>query len=1164
MFHRISRTFSLLFTAVFILLFSSSLYAMNRVGIRFDTPKIKESQNALVTVFLDSPVEGNTQFYINFSGVNPLTDNMNAYFPTMETITPVQFTTGQKTVTLTYPSVGRIGSQPVREFSAQLMNAGFNERFFEINPTADSSQIQLIDDVTYISLETPVQTIAEGNDVNVRAVLTGPVPFNNGNTEFRVIATPSGEGWTDSVPVEFLIPVDGNCSRWISLPTAVSENIRQRTAYLKITPYSDNMLQADSVAKTFLIVNHYTNNPVATFPLSQITVDEPAQGQTQITEITLQSQNGIPLVGTQIPFTISGTANENTQYKLIDKAFIFDGNKGSAKVRIELLNDEQIKINSTIIFTLYAANPTAQFGTYPELTLTIRNTDRASGVPAGIASFVGNPEITVQETDPANMLIVASGLSGGAVATATFNVSGGKYGVDYIIRGASKPGKGSKFTVTTDSSGWAVFSLIPVNDQIAGEKIKKLKVSLVSVKSEQKKQKFKLANKKVKVNIIDNDPYVNPPHLSMPHVGAKRYIIYNLTDMAARAAGYIEDTALLYLNPAENNGYSELGAEVSVTGNKMIIYNTNTDSFRRAVSDSEFQYGVTDRFNAVVSKAGSGSTLIETTVCIGNYYTKGSVLEIPFSLVNSITDNIIAGQHFTRTPSITGYYYAPFVKIKNGKPQKPQKAALKTAKVTEELNQDLYTEFSKKLLLYNKKLLNESRKGGQFFADAVQSVQEKSVGVELRLKTTEQLLSTGRKGKIDIPVASMIMSPPQTDSVTYFQDFKTKVIVMKVCGHYFGSDPKISLEYRHPSSGKISYYKLKPIKPSASKPAILVSLSGEQDEFISSPPPVYATMPAVIYLTLPAPQHLPKALDARYDLFIESEIGLQGIPRIGIKSQPDVKNPWNEYYYIQNDIIFTRRIIDGIPVVECFRDDGYQNKPMIVLNHGYTQSKDDPAIQSAAVQFARAGFFVMMSDAIGHGDRKNPTGLLPTEISIVWAGEISQMLQTYRHDPRINYNAIGMVGYSMGGSTVYAYLAQYPGLIQTAAAVIATPDLMTITNGPFNQYCQYSVGDIRPSTPEQIARANAFSAMNNPINAWSNMLGVNLTMINGAIDPIIPASGTGALHTLLLPGSTQRHNGLSLNYVNGAGHVNTPEMIQMQLLWMEQYTPTLRSGNDRR
>lgn len=1128
---------------------ASASAAPIQVGVEFAAASINEGDSAVLNLKLSETVGSDYTFYLrltaaeNAASQTPTPILPSVYFPDVSEMMEVKVGSQTNQVQIPLQSLGRIGSQSLRTLRAEILTAMLPNGF-EVNPTTDSTIVKLNDGTTLIGLEVSQLSVPEGDSVLIRAVLSGAVSFNRSADEvsFDVPVILGGEGWPATLSeVTLKVPANASFSPWAAIQTKVSDGPETRTATLKVKDYLDQTLKADPNAVAVFIREKMTASPICTFNPATLVVSEPINGDTTVV-FTLSSINGTPLAGTRIPFRLSGSAVEKEQYSLESEPFfLFDGQRGTASVKLKIHHDGIPTPNRDLVISIYSADQNLSFGSNPKATLTIVNTDPVTDLPAGMGGFIGNAALATDESTPLPLMIAINGLPQGAVGNAVFTVSGGKNGVDYTIRGASNI-SGKKWVVTTQPNGIGTFTLHPINNFDANEKPLKLTLKISSIKSASVKKNFKLQNKKTVITINDDDPLINPVHLVMPHAGAKRYASYDLAGSAAKAAGFAEDTALLSVDMSLTDSYTFYGAAVVLTGNKTILYNTNTPEFRKRVSDAQFKLGLTDHFSCAIAKAGGGTTKTEVSVCIGDLYTRGSIIQIPFGIVNAATDSLIAATSFTHNPQVSGLYYDPAQKIKGSKAQKPKKVMLKS-QMPADLNTSVFAEFTRKLFLENKKALRESQKNGKYFAEAESSVQAAPIGVEIRVKTTEMMV-TGKKGKIDVTAAGMILAPPQVDSVSFFTDFKTKSTVMKVVAKRTGTKGKFSLEYRD-NNGKIKHLFLKSIRVTPEKPVTLISLNGESNEFIANLPPVYANGVAVYYFALPAEKKLPSAYNNRFDLFVESEIGAASAVGIGF--------PWKPYVYLRSDIRFTARTIAGIPALECIRDDGYQAKPLVFLNHGFMQSKNDPAIMKSAESLAEAGFFVVLTDAVGHGERLNPTGLLPTEIPMVWADELAQVVRTYQNDPRVDYARIGMTGFSMGGVTTYAFLVRHKGVVKTAVPMIGTPDLSTLLSVTEWQVCQYRSGDIRPATHDQLIRAQQDVQLNNPMFFWKNMIGNNLFMLNGAIDPLIPSSGPSVLHSNLRQPSEGLGNGLSLNFVNGVGHSVTPEMTDLRDQWFIRY-----------
>jgi dienelactone hydrolase len=149
----------------------------------------------------------------------------------------------------------------------------------------------------------------------------------------------------------------------------------------------------------------------------------------------------------------------------------------------------------------------------------------------------------------------------------------------------------------------------------------------------------------------------------------------------------------------------------------------------------------------------------------------------------------------------------------------------------------------------------------------------------------------------------------------------------------------------------------------------------------------------------------------------------------------------------QEELILTKEIVYGIPVLECFNRDGLR-KPLVLLSHGFNENKDRwmPYLKT----LAEYGYYAIALDNHNHGERMerdfysqvfSGSKLKLHEVRRLikeTAEDVSCLIDYFIASTEIDQNRIGMSGISMGGFTTFRALI-IEKRIKVAAPIISSP-----------------------------------------------------------------------------------------------------------------------------
>lgn len=149
----------------------------------------------------------------------------------------------------------------------------------------------------------------------------------------------------------------------------------------------------------------------------------------------------------------------------------------------------------------------------------------------------------------------------------------------------------------------------------------------------------------------------------------------------------------------------------------------------------------------------------------------------------------------------------------------------------------------------------------------------------------------------------------------------------------------------------------------------------------------------------------------------------------------------------QTNLELTKEVIDAIPVLKCFREDG-QRSPLVILAHGFRGNKESwaPHLQTLADR----GYYAVALDNRSHGERMEPDfasqvfqeGKLKVHevrrLIKETAEDVSRLIDHFIETADVDPTRIGMTGVSMGGFTTFRALV-IEQRITVAAPIIASP-----------------------------------------------------------------------------------------------------------------------------
>ena len=201
--------------------------------------------------------------------------------------------------------------------------------------------------------------------------------------------------------------------------------------------------------------------------------------------------------------------------------------------------------------------------------------------------------------------------------------------------------------------------------------------------------------------------------------------------------------------------------------------------------------------------------------------------------------------------------------------------------------------------------------------------------------------------------------------------------------------------------------------------------------------------------------------------------------------------------HIDKDTIIAHKMIDDIPVYELYSKET-KLSPILIFLHEHEGSKEQ--FIDEATLYAQAGFFCVLFDLYGYGERTVPESVESIEAAVVASKDIDLLLEYYRLSPYVDNEKFILYGHSMGGSAIWHYLAygnKIPiAVVACSAAVDFTKveDMGSVLNG-------------KSQKPVWDADAyRNYCRNNNPINHMEKFESIPMLVYQGMRDnAVLPA-----------------------------------------------------------
>lgn len=218
-----------------------------------------------------------------------------------------------------------------------------------------------------------------------------------------------------------------------------------------------------------------------------------------------------------------------------------------------------------------------------------------------------------------------------------------------------------------------------------------------------------------------------------------------------------------------------------------------------------------------------------------------------------------------------------------------------------------------------------------------------------------------------------------------------------------------------------------------------------------------------------------------------------------------------ESLVLQDGVTMNKKYIGDIPVIEYYNEaTGMSDKPMVIIEYGVTGKKEE--MQAVAAVYANIGCLVVTPDLYLHGERMEESECSLLEIAVHSSGEIEEILDYYATSSMVDMDRIGMVGFSLGGITIYHYLANGTYPVKTAGIICSTPDWEDLQNYPVIYQC-YSKGKLVKLPEERHEEISSYAIENSPYDKLLQKTDITYGFISGGKDEVLSYVGTENFYT---------------------------------------------------
>ncbi len=249
-------------------------------------------------------------------------------------------------------------------------------------------------------------------------------------------------------------------------------------------------------------------------------------------------------------------------------------------------------------------------------------------------------------------------------------------------------------------------------------------------------------------------------------------------------------------------------------------------------------------------------------------------------------------------------------------------------------------------------------------------------------------------------------------------------------------------------------------------------------------------------------------------------------------------------------MVIEERVIRDIPVLVGFEPSAAP-RPLIVLSHGFTRSKED--WRGRIPELAARGYFAAALDNRGHGNRPGPDFQTRANLDGQWeilairhmidetAGDIRTVIDGILAAEKIDPERIGLAGVSMG-----AFASLKTTVIDTRITTV-----VSIIGSPF--WDDVFEGTLEENDPELRGRLAAYAAQNQPAAFADQFVPRAVLFLTGEKDPHFKPDRVKEFALRLGKYYSMAPERVKCREFTGIAHEFTPAMWEQALQWLERF-----------
>lgn len=251
-------------------------------------------------------------------------------------------------------------------------------------------------------------------------------------------------------------------------------------------------------------------------------------------------------------------------------------------------------------------------------------------------------------------------------------------------------------------------------------------------------------------------------------------------------------------------------------------------------------------------------------------------------------------------------------------------------------------------------------------------------------------------------------------------------------------------------------------------------------------------------------------------------------------------------------IVIEEKKIHGIPTLNLYNSEDNSKKPAVILLHGLNGSKEN--YLSESYKFAKNGFYAISFDAFNHGEiisdefKKinfwEKAAYLPN-IILETTNYIDKIISECKDNDFIDSDNIALVGFSMGGSSIYNYLCNNKNHnVKVAVSICTSPVWSNMFKSYKNMHTDISkhFSKLNIEDLEKIEPIKKIDALND----------LPFLMINVEGDETAPIEDVRKSYKLMKENYSNSELVNLLEY-KGINHQLSPQMMDEARMWINNH-----------